>query len=316
MATHDHSIRIGLPLARPLDSSPLPMAYRLFIWDLQSAGRAPETITYYRSHLRLFHGFASLEQLHTASTQEAKGLIQGWFASMRDRGCQPATIGAGWRAVRAYCNWLEQNEYVKESPARRVRAPRVPAKPQETYKQGEIKALLAQCPENTWWGARDRLLVHLACLCGLRRKEIARLDFADILLDRDLIAVVGKGEKWRVVPITTPSKSAFKNWFRYRTPDEPALLQSNRHRRMSASAVGQAMNHLCASAGITGKKGAHRGRHTFVTELLRSGADLWAVKEAAGHASITTTEGYARTLRSQEAVESLKGNKAMEGWFE
>lgn len=292
----------------------LPVEAGLWFWELESFGRSPDTLRFYRGCLVNFHLFAGLEVLR-GDRVKARHAIKAWVADMMARHNSPSSVATRFRGLRAYCGWLKHEEYIDRSPMEGMRTPIVPRKLRETYSEHDVRNMLALCPSNRWWGARDRLVVVLAVQGGLRRAEIAGVNMADILWDKNLLRVKGKGQKWRVVDITEPMRLAIKSWNRFRVPSEPALVQSNVRTRMTPEGIGQVMYELGKRAGIEGKRGPHRGRHTFVTEKLREGADIYDVQKAAGHASVATTEGYNQEVTAETRVQNLHKFNKTDRWF-
>ncbi len=129
-----------------------------------------------------------------------------------------------------------------------------------------------------WWGARDWAMLLCACMAGMRREEISRLNWQDVDFNRRMALVLGKGSKQRVVNLPDQLVEALLRYARYRKPLEPAFFQSDPRRgnvRLQPAGVYQAINELAKRAGVAGPVlGVHRGRHTFATQTLRAGGDL------------------------------------------
>ena len=152
-----------------------------------------------------------------------------------------------------------------------MKAPRLPKLVRETYKPEHIAAMRKLCPPSRWWGARAWAMLILSVMAGLRRAEISDLDWADVDFDRGLALIRhGKGDKQRLVGLPEQVIDALYAYGRFRKGD-PALFQTQGGARLSPSGGYQAINELVKSAGVSGKRGGHRGRPTSRTLRVRGG---------------------------------------------
>ncbi len=294
----------------------------LFLWEVEARGREPETVAFYKSELGQFCQYVDVDQWLKMETRDQRAELLRWLALWRTKTTRkgtppaPATVAAGWRAVRAWVRWLHVQDYIPADPTATIPAQPSGWEPGETYSRDDIWRLLGLCPTNTWWGSRDRVIVCLAVFCGLRRKEIANLDLANLLIDQGLIMVKRtKNKKPRGIHVPPQLRSALTHYLMLWHNDAfPALVQGRNGARVKPEQVGEVWSRLCQRAGISGRKGAHRGRHTFVTESLRAGADINDVRLAAGHSSLDMTRKYAGTIESAEAARRLSQRGAMKDW--
>jgi integrase/recombinase XerC/integrase/recombinase XerD len=160
---------------------------------------------------------------------------------------------------------------------------------------GEVEELLERIPASTPLDLRDRAMLELAYAAGLRAEELVNLDTTNADADGEQVRVEGKGGRTRFVPV---GEHAWKALDRYLTRGRPALAAgesealflSKSGRRLSTSDVRRRLRLQARRAGIT----PHTLRHSFATHLLEGGADLRAIQELLGHASIATTQTYTR----------------------
>jgi integrase/recombinase XerC len=143
---------------------------------------------------------------------------------------------------------------------------------------------------------RDRLVFEMLYATGCRVSELCSLDLLSVDLGRNIIRVMGKGSKERVVPFGLPARDALDAWLNVRASlmpaaGEQALLINAKGKRIGARAVYQLVASLLVNTP-TGVAGPHTLRHTAATHLLDGGADLRAVQELLGHASLSTTQIY------------------------
>jgi integrase/recombinase XerC len=167
-----------------------------------------------------------------------------------------------------------------------------------------------------WPSARDRAIALLPLYAGTRIAEIAALDVADVRLSarKGEVHLVGKGEKSRDVPVHARLREALAAWLAERPSkagaDSPALFTSGRGTRMTTDALADVITAIVKAAGLDDHVTSHVLRHTFGTELTRSGVDIVTVAELMGHASLETTRLYTRPSAAdmQRAVDLLSAD--------
>jgi site-specific recombinase XerC len=166
--------------------------------------------------------------------------------------------------------------------------------------------------------ARDRAIALLPLLAGTRVAEIAALDVGDVRLSarKGELHLVGKGQKSRTVPAHPKLREALSEWLAER-PSWPgsgstaALFVSRRGRRISVDAIHDAISGITSAAGLEDHVTVHTGRHTFGSELVRSGVDIVTVAELMGHADLETTRLYTQPSEAdmQRAVDLLTADE-------
>jgi site-specific recombinase XerD len=190
-----------------------------------------------------------------------------------------------------------------ENPAELLGSPKRPQHLPRVLKADEVAVLLERIPANTPLELRDRALFELAYASGLRAEELVSLDTDAVDFDAETVRVEGKGERTRLVPTGEHALQALERYLaRGRVAlangDSRALFLSKSGRRLGTSDVRRrlrtwsrlAVRHAPALA----ETHPHALRHSFATHLLEGGADLRAIQELLGHASISTTQVYTR----------------------
>jgi integrase/recombinase XerC/integrase/recombinase XerD len=188
------------------------------------------------------------------------------------------------------------------NPADLLPLPRRPSALPRALTAGEVSTLLDGIPATTPLELRDRALFELAYGCGLRAEELVDLDVASVDFEGEQLRVEGKGGKTRVVPAGEPALRAVERFLaRGRPPlldgassEEPALFVSKTGRRLSTSDIRRRLRVWARHAQAQGGVHPHALRHSFATHLLEGGADLRAIQELLGHATISTTQVYTR----------------------
>jgi site-specific recombinase XerD len=164
----------------------------------------------------------------------------------------------------------------------------------------EMAAVLDRIPASTPLEHRDRALFEVAYGSGLRAEELVTLDVTDVDFDAEELRVLGKGSKTRIVPAGEPALKAVARYLERARPalesgdGAPALFLSKSGRRLSTSDVRRRLRAWTRHAEVQGGVSPHTLRHSFATHLLEGGADLRAIQELLGHASISTTQIYTR----------------------
>jgi integrase/recombinase XerC len=203
-------------------------------------------------------------------------------------------------AIRSFTAWLASEELVVADPGQRLKSPKADRHlPKVVTKDaledvfGQLKALASEGDASA---VRDLLVFEMLYATGCRVSELCGLDLVSVDLGRNILRVIGKGSKERVVPFGLPARDALDNWLNVRAklnpaPGEQALLLNTRGKRLGVRSVYELVAGLLVNTS-TGVAGPHTLRHTAATHLLDGGADLRAVQELLGHASLGTTQIY------------------------
>jgi site-specific recombinase XerD len=273
-------------------------ALRLFDADLRRRGMAEGTRRAYGVDLGQFALWATEQGLEPPAVTPRT--LRRYAALLSDRRNVAATVARKLAALRAFYRVLREHGHVAQNPADLMPAPKRPASLPKVLRPDEVAALLDRIPTSTPLEVRDRAIFELAYACGLRAEELVDLDVASVHFDAEELRVEGKGSKTRVVPA---GEAALKALGRYlerarpallAEPGEEALFLSKSGRRLSTSDVRRRLRVWARQAAVHGGVSPHALRHSFATHLLDGGADLRAIQELLGHASISTTQIYTR----------------------
>ncbi|HEU4533181.1 MAG TPA: tyrosine recombinase XerC [Polyangiaceae bacterium] len=224
-------------------------------------------------------------------------LLRSWLASLaRARG--PSTVARKVAALRSFYRFLARRGWVEANPAAGLETPKV-RRPLPTFLSvEEAHEVIEAAPAESAAGARDRALLELLYGSGLRVGELAGLDLGDVDAAGGLARVRGKGGKERLVPVGPPALAAVAAWLGRRgelaRPGEPtpALFLGPRGRRLGVRRVQELVQRYGALGAARPDLHPHALRHTCATHLLEGGADLRAIQEILGHASLSTTQRY------------------------
>lgn len=220
-------------------------------------------------------------------------LIRRWLAHLH-RDHRKSSIGRKLASVRALFKYLLRTGVIDRNPAELVSAPKKEKKVPYHLTIDEVTALVEAPRQPDLLGLRDRAILETLYSCGLRVSELTGLDVAGIDLDGGTVRVLGKGGKERIVPVGRQARAALQSYLAAR--NQPAavapLFLNARGGRLTARSVRRVVDRYILRLATMKKISPHTLRHTFATHLLEGGADLRAIQELLGHASLSTTQKY------------------------
>ena len=227
--------------------------------------------------------------------------LRDWLWQATQSGLTKATIARKSAAVRSFTAWLLKNGLTNADPGLRLRSPKASRTLPKVVSRESLsmvfEALQQKATEDNPQGVRDLVAVELLYASGARVSELVGLDLESIDYSRNIMRVMGKGAKERMVPFGQPARDALDLWIRIARPklatekSGQALLLNSRGQRIGVRQVYSLVANLL-EATPTGAAGPHSLRHSAATHLLDGGADLRAVQELLGHASLGTTQIY------------------------
>lgn len=270
-------------------------------YALAEQGLAARTVEAYKRDLDDFARF-----LHGRGIARPEAVTRAavtvYLVALRRRGLAPATVKRRAAAVRSFFHYLVREELLEQDPTVDLGAPKLPRRLPNVLTVDEVDRLLAAPDPKTPGGLRDRAMLELMYASGLRVSEAVGLNLGDVDLAAELVRCVGKGNKERVVPVGSRAVAALLAYQRggrsalaRRRPGQALFL--SRRGRLTRQGCWKLLKQYAARAGITRRLTPHVLRHSFATHLLERGADLRAVQEMLGHASIGTTQIYTHVSR-------------------
>ena len=236
--------------------------------------------------------------------------IRGWLGSLDERGLARRSAARGLSALRTFYRFLGATRGVDVNPARAARTPKLERRLPSHLDRAETELLFAEAERRAAEGrfrpTRDWAMLELFYATGMRLSELAGLGEGDVDLVSDQVKLRGKGKKERLVPLGSHAARALRQYLRAReavrgTGDRRALFLNARGGRLTPRGVQLAIRGLLDTLPRGTELHVHSLRHSFASHLLDAGADLRAVQELLGHASLSTTQVYTHT-----SVERLK----------
>jgi site-specific recombinase XerD len=285
-----------------------------FAEDLHRRAVAPKTSRAYAIDAAQFARWATERELSPAAIDVK--LLRRYAAGLSERGLAPSTVARKLAALRGLFRVQVARGERLENPAELLGAPKRAQHLPRVLKPAEVAVLLDRIPATTPLELRDRALFELAYGSGLRAEELVTLDVDSIDFDQESVRVEGKGDKTRIVPVGEHARQALERYLARGRPalggvpasgagaagagrdDERAMFLSRSGRRLGTSDVRRRLRTWARQASVRAPAIAevhpHALRHSFATHLLEGGADLRAIQELLGHASISTTQVYTR----------------------
>lgn len=274
------------------------------------------TVTAYRSDLSRFTIFLGAKAQGAGWDWGSvdRNTIRSFLGFLSRQGLERRSIARTLSAVRGFYRYLHRDEHVAANPARSVRTPKVgrhlPAHLDSGTMQSLMDAALTRAQGGAFNDVRNLAMLELFYATGMRLSELYGLDRADVDMVSLRVKVRGKGRKERIIPFGGPARLANINYESRRDElvraigakaDRSAWFLNPRGRRLSRRGIQLAMTGLLSLVDAPDGASVHALRHTFATHLLDAGAELRAVQELLGHASVSTTQIYTHT-----SIERLK----------
>jgi integrase/recombinase XerD len=293
------------------DEEPLPLEVEdLLMWLSAERGRARNTIAAYRRDLGTYVTW--LRARDTTLDQVTEADLVDYVGTLRDRGLAPASVARALVPVRSLHRFLVEEERRPTDPGAHLELPKVPRGLPKALSEEEVIRLLDAPVGDGPVVLRDRAMLELLYGTGVRVSELVGLSLGDIDLDAALLRAFGKGSKERIVPIGVHATRALVAWLGpdgrarmapeqwRRRGDAEAVFLNVRGGRLTRQGAWDVLKRHGRRVGLDGKLSPHVLRHSCATHMLDHGADIRAVQELLGHASISTTQVY--TLVSTERL--------------
>lgn len=266
---------------------------------------SPHTIKGYTADLDQLLQFLSatydMEQLENASHD----MIRSWIVSLMENNISPRSVGRKISSVKSFFKWGRKFQAFENDPTLKITLPKVSKRLPIYVEEEEMETLNTegQFP-NTFEGMRDRLIVELFYQTGIRSNELLMLKTNDVDFQRGTIKVLGKRNKERIIPVGKDVISLMEPYHKIRMHEfepSPFFFITSKGDSLYPKLVYKIVNTYLGRVSSLRKKSPHVLRHTFATHMLNRGADLNAIKELLGHASLAATQVY-----THNSIEKLK----------
>lgn len=251
------------------------------------------TISAYREDLETFFEFLKGIPPEKVTKED----IRYFLGHLLRHGMARRSVARKLASIRAFFKYLLHRGMLEKNPAWTLQSPKIEKRLPHSLPMEGLNRVLEGVPSQEPLDIRDRAILELFYGSGIRVSELVRLNIQDVNLEQGSIRVQGKGGKERIIPLGKVALSALKTYLQHRhafgpSSGESAFFLNVRGRRLSTRGVQIMVWKRFSPFLHQGTLSPHLLRHSFATHLLEQGADLEAVKELLGHASLSTTQMY------------------------
>ncbi|MCF6350723.1 MAG: tyrosine-type recombinase/integrase [Flavobacteriaceae bacterium] len=261
------------------------------------------TIVAYKTDLKLFVNFLEEEFEDTNLTKVNYSQIRSWIVFLVAKKITNKTINRKISSLKTFYKFLMRLKEIKETPLQKHKALKTPKRVNVPFNNKEIeKALNIIGENNDFISIRNKMIIELLYATGIRRNELITLQIKDIDLEQQVIKVLGKRDKERYIPLLKSIQKTMKEYLKIRkeySQQNDYLFITKKEKKMYGTLVYRIIKHYFSAVSSKVKKSPHILRHAFATHLLNEGADLNAVKELLGHASLASTQVYTNSSLSK-----------------
>lgn len=271
-------------------------------------GLADNTRRNYLSDIDRFADYRGRDCDFNAVTPED---IETFLADLHGLGIAPRSQARVLSGIKSFFKFLRLERLIETNPTLLIDGPRLGRHLPDVLSVEEIDDMIAAIDMTKAEGLRNRAIIEMLYGCGLRVSELVNLEINSINFDEQIVTVVGKGNKERVVPLSDISMALIREYLRSderpdaRKGEENILFLNRRGRRLTRVMIFYIVKALAEAAGIKKVISPHTLRHSFATHLLEGGANLRAIQQMLGHESISTTEIYIHLDRTRLRDEIL-----------
>lgn len=257
---------------------------------------SPNTIEAYRNDLRWLLAYVNF---HGLKVEELKlEHLDNFSASLHDQHITPRSQARILSGVRSFFKFLLLDGFIDADPTELLVSPHVRNALPDVLSTAEVDRLEASIDLSKWEGQRNRAIIEVLFSCGLRVSELVNLKLSNLYVEEKFVRVTGKGDKERLVPISSRALDELNAWFadrnamRIKSGEEDYVFLNRRGAHLTRTMILIMIKRQAVAAGITKTISPHTLRHSFATALLEGGADLIAIQAMMGHEDIATTEIY------------------------
>lgn len=265
------------------------------------------TLTAYRNDLKQFTDYLMTYYELDDPTEARPQHIRSWMAHLMEQGTAIPSINRKLSCLRSFYRFLIRSGKLKHHPMNAIALPRAPKRLPEFVPGDQMEKLFSAVDADSGFrGLRNRLILEMLYATGMRRAELIALTDQDIDWNRHTVHVLGKGNKERLIPFGHQLKALLQQYLEVRNHhfnrhDFPVLLVSDRGKQMNPRSVYRLVHRMFQQISFVSRRSPHVLRHSFATHLLNNGAEIQAIRELLGHASLAATQVYAHNT-----VEQLK----------
>lgn len=270
---------------------------------------SPHTVRSYQDDLTQFGDWLVKEgeKGRAPIRNAASPIIRSWLAALKEGGMSSRSINRKISTLKSYYKFQLRQGLMDKSPMTVIISPRASKRLPVFVEQKDTETLFRYIEfPDTWEGRTHRMILELLYGTGLRLSELINIKPGQFDSRQRTLRVLGKGNKERILPLSPPLSDALKNYIAEKAKqlqdyDDKVVLVNGKGRKLYPKYVYLAVKHYLSLVTTVDYRGPHVLRHSFATHLTNNGADLNAVKELLGHASLAATQVY-----THNSIEKLK----------
>ena len=257
---------------------------------------SPNTLSAYQHDLRYLLEFSKEKQLALVDMKLAD--LEEFSAGLHDKGIGARSQARILSGLRSFYRYLIIADYLRDDPTELLPSPQIGEHLPEYLTVEEVDKLEQAIDLSKWEGQRNKAIIEVLFSCGLRVSELVNLKLSDIFEEEKFIRVVGKGDKERLVPISSTAIHELHLWYldrnimKVKEGEEDYVFLNRRGAHLTRTMILVIIKNAAVDAGIKKTISPHTLRHSFATALLKGGADLRVIQVLLGHEDLGTTEIY------------------------
>ena len=258
---------------------------------------SPRTLEAYQRDLKHYLSFIIDKDIISLSNISQMH-IREYIRSLNEKGLAASSIARIFSSIRSYHKFLSAENYVSENPTLILTSPKAPKKLPHVLMEEEISAIINAVVETFQYAKRDKAIIEMLYSCGLRVSELCALSLNNLYLNDDMIRIMGKGSKERLLPVGGRAKNFLNDYLIHCRPEiqkdkgSSSVFLSRNGNPLTRAMINNILRKWSQVAGISKSVSPHTLRHSFATHLLEGGADLRFVQALLGHSDISTTQIY------------------------
>jgi len=271
------------------------------------------TVIAYKKDTETFQEFCRVKFELNNLLKVTYPIIREWIIDLSEKELSPLTINRKISSLSKYYDFLIKINELKSSPLKNHKRLKVQKKLIIPFSEDEVLKVVDVFSKN-FEGKRNLLIVDMLYSTGVRRDELINIKLNDVLLDENLVKVLGKRNKERLVPLVLNLKSRINDYLKFRNEIKSSssnFFITTKGKKIGPSLVYRVVKNYFSKVSTKVKTSPHVLRHSFATHMLNNGADINSIKEIMGHSSLASTQIYTK-IKLPKIINDYKKNHPRE----
>ena len=271
------------------------------------------TVIAYKKDVETFQEFCRVKFELNNLLKVTYPIIREWIINLSEKELSPLSINRKISSISKYYDFLIKINDLKSSPLKNHKRLKVQKKLIIPFSEDEVLKVVDVFSKN-FEGKRNLLIVDMLYSTGVRRDELINIKLNDVLLDENLVKVLGKRNKERLVPLVLNLKSRINDYLKFRNEIKSSssnFFITTKGKKIGPSLVYRVVKNYFSKVSTKVKTSPHVLRHSFATHMLNNGADINSIKEIMGHSSLASTQIYTK-IKLPKIINDYKKNHPRE----